>query len=754
MAQTRDNTLKKPSPSMPRWAARLAAYITGSFVISSVCAFVAGLRYGPSAVRPAAQSFLPQPLLSRLSPAQTSFPPAPSWPVVILNKLYLALMLVRLTFVSRIIYLIRAARRHRGGHLRCGHDRSACSICPECGDTQSTHESASTQAAALASRLKFTSLSSPTAALPRPFHSGVGPGRGDGNDAVPQATATTPTVHRKASAQPPARRGLKWPASPRHADNPPVKHVKTFRTHTRHLPLFLLAALLASWTLTAPQAWGQSSRRNKAALPSASPPQPASTPLPGNVTPVDPAAAMPGSLNSLVLAGNNPSPVEFADEPLKLPTIGLSIEVPSGSLTQLDSAGRDSSITVAPKDGAWTMKIKTPRSTDPAASIAQISDIALQLLFDSFGITQQGAREAIATGKLIREPLPGQVLQVAGYDAERWYILLPSLRVGESNVRGYTIIKPSPAQFVVYELLTTPVQYAASRGIFQTVIATTKIQDPALLQATRAAAVTAGVSLLDSIGTTTIGAALDKFPVRWERRYKPASGVGGEQEIAYRRVKFSQGPRSLIQPGKPGTVAAGSGPDGFVVQVDARMLGSQGLIADSRAAYFLSAQRDSEAWSMSNAIRMKAGEKPQLASEVGARDGNSMVVTSEAQGQTSRTSKPVMQGDGYISQVELYLLPQLLMKAANPTEHGFYVWNSGEGKIILRKDRVESVTTDRGEKGWKIASETMEGRKPQIGYYDAEGNMLRLEMPDGSMWEPTTYEDLKRIWESKGLPTN
>lgn len=511
-----------------------------------------------------------------------------------------------------------------------------------------------------------------------------------------------------------------------------------------------LVGLLAS-LLVIPSLLCNSPANAQPARPTAAPISPSSAPA---ASASDSQTKEP-ALETLYLPAANPSPVEFADKPLRLPSVGLTIQTPLNAQAQTDSAGRDSEMLIVPEDRSWSMKVKTPRSSDPATTIEQISDAALQVLFDSFGITQDAAKEAIASGKLIREPTPGQDLKVAGYDAERWFILLPSLKGGHSNVRGYTVIKTSPAQFVVFEFISTTRSYASARGIYQTVIGTTTIQDPALLQATRGAAIAAGTNLLDSIGTSAMQAIVEKFPQRWERRYKP--GPNGDdasaKEIAYRRVRFLQGPRSMIQSADPRKTTT-SGPDGFIVQVDARVITDKGVIADSRAAFFLSADATSEAWQLTNALRPTSGEKPQVATEIGARDGTSMVITGEAQGQAPTTNRPVMQGDGYISQVQVHLLPYLLMQGTSTADHGFYAWSSGEGKIVLRKDRIEPVTAQGAPAGWKLTTEVVEGKKPHEAYYDAAGSLLRIDLSDGSIWEPTTYEALKKIWDAKGLPTS
>jgi hypothetical protein len=512
-------------------------------------------------------------------------------------------------------------------------------------------------------------------------------------------------------------------------------------------PLTLLA--LSALFMCTPDGWAQttSPARKK--------------PLPRAIA--EDVNARTGTSDASQPSGATPIAIEFAEDPLQIASVGLKIQRPLDSISQTDSAGRDSIITILPKDNSWTMKVKAPRSADPGATITQVADLALQVIFDSYGLAASDARDAVANGKLLREPAPGQSLQVAGYDAERWYITLPALESKEPTIRGYSVIKIAPAQFVVYELLTVQSSFARARATFQTLIATTTIEDPALLAASRAASVGAGLELTRQATPDILREIVSKHPERWERRFKPAaSGLDEDAtEIAYRRIILREGTRNDVQPGKK---SVGGETEGIVALIDARVVTAEGAVADSRSGFFTSFDRSEESWVLNNAVRnikpSQDSRNPRkqpgevfTASEIGARHDQSMAVTTTAEGQDTRTTKPQLGSEGYLSQVEVVLLPHLLMKVGTPLDHGFYVWNSLESKIMLRTDRIEPITTASGDKGFKITTTAVEGRMPQVAYYDEAGKLLRTEMPDGTVWEPTTLPDLKRIWESKGLPT-
>ena len=340
---------------------------------------------------------------------------------------------------------------------------------------------------------------------------------------------------------------------------------------------------------------------------------------------------------------------------------------------------------------------------------------------------------------------------------------MPSLKGKETNVRGYTVLRTGPGQFVSFELLTPSSQFDRVRPIYQTTTATAKIEPPEIMQASRRVRVDTGLRLLDAVGTQTYKDIIAARPERWERRYKPGPDGGdeGAKEIAYRRVRLQIGPRSLIDPeSKTSSMAMGNKSEGFIVQTDVRVLGEGGSTADSRAGYFLSFDKSEETWLITTAYRQGAGgvggakSEAQVGTETGARVNTEMVIKTEATGQGAETHKPTMEGEGYISQVETALLPYLLMKAGIEAEHGFYAWRSGENKVMLRKDLPQRIPADNQMAGgWKITTHITESRPPQTTYYDETGDMVRSEMSDGSIWEPTTLVRLKQLWESKGLPT-
>ena len=70
----------------------------------------------------------------------------------------------------------------------------------------------------------------------------------------------------------------------------------------------------------------------------------------------------------------------------------------------------------------------------------------------------------------------------------------------------------------------------------------------------------------------------------------------------------------------------------------------------------------------------------------------------------------------------------------------------------MRRDILERPA-DRPEQ-WKVSTRLSEDKAPMISYFTDKGQLLRTEMSDGSYWEPTSLQELAKLWKSKGLPVD
>jgi hypothetical protein len=315
-------------------------------------------------------------------------------------------------------------------------------------------------------------------------------------------------------------------------------------------------------------------------------------------------------------------------------------------------------------------------------------------------------------------------------------------------MRGLTVIQTAPGHFITFELLTTEAEFDRSKAIYQTTVAAAIIEDPEILAISRAGALTAGLRLFENLGTDALKQIVAANPERWERLYRPSptGSSGDEIEVAYRRVRLALGNRSAVSSDRSGSDRE----EGVVVRMDARLIDGNSII-DSKSVYFMSFDREDESWSVSNAIRTAGSDaRPPVYRETGGRTGKSMMVRVEGTGTAPTTTKPSLGDEGYLSQVETVLLPQLLIRHAVPAEFGFYSYQSAASTVRLRRDTLDQPADQPDQ--WRISTRLSEDKPPMVAFYTDKGRHLRTEMPDGSFWEPTTIEELARLWKSKGLP--
>ncbi|MCA9299339.1 MAG: hypothetical protein KDA28_09745, partial [Phycisphaerales bacterium] len=237
-------------------------------------------------------------------------------------------------------------------------------------------------------------------------------------------------------------------------------------------------------------------------------------------------------------------------------------------------------------------------------------------------------------------------------------------------------------------------------------------------------------------------------PNQFERIYRPAPGgaEADEKEMGYRRVRAWMGSRNDLSTGEPSKDAK---PDGYLLRIDGLVLLDDGRRADSKSVYFLSRDRRQEAWTMTMAIRGSGAAKPEVWSELGARSGSSMSVQVNQGGRSSHTLRPSIEGPGYISQLESYLLPQLLIRAGKPGKYAFYAYDQSAESNRLKT--VELGRVDDRPGLWRTTTRRVD-EQFETADFNEYGRLIRSESSDGLIKRPIEFDRLYRIWESKGLP--
>src|SRR5262249_31954669 len=139
---------------------------------------------------------------------------------------------------------------------------------------------------------------------------------------------------------------------------------------------------------------------------------------------------------------------------------------------------------------------------------------------------------------------------VAVRPAERAYLEIPSRDGKTVTVRGITIFKSQPGNFVFAELLCDRSRFEKARVAYEDTLTTLSIPDPSAAPAPaaekRAPPAQPAPAPPDPPPDENPTPIAPPRPARWERLYTPASD-GSEKnavEIGYRRVQTGFGRRS------------------------------------------------------------------------------------------------------------------------------------------------------------------------------------------------------------------
>ncbi len=477
--------------------------------------------------------------------------------------------------------------------------------------------------------------------------------------------------------------------------------------------------------------------------------QPAKQPTKKTTKPASPAA--PGKAEP----PNGPL-VEWADELFHLDSIGLTMHMPVGARTQQIQIAEQSTVQILPPDSSWIINLRTPVTSNASSTALEALEQTIALIQGQVGVVDPLQKQVLSTQAKVLDRT--DQLQIPDLPvAARAYILVPRSSGDSPVVKGYTFFKTTPTQYVLFELLAPEASFPRARTVYETTIATVKFADQSAVLAARGSAVKSGIGFFQRLTPADYTAALGKAET-WQRLYLPAnSGAPADAtEFGYRGLKFWQGKRGEINPDTPRSRwKDDENRDGILAQLTVRLL-QEGNIIDSVARYFMTADRAEEAWSVRMIQKDKTGKEMGRWTETAVRSGNDVNVLVQEPGKKPTPIVPYIQGEGYISQVDAYLLPSLLINAAVKDsldgDFAFYTYTSASETIAIRTDTVARDTQAGGV--WTISTRFRDEAKPQRSIFNDRGDFTRTELPDGRRWEPIELATLKRLWQDKGLPTN
>ncbi len=481
----------------------------------------------------------------------------------------------------------------------------------------------------------------------------------------------------------------------------------------------------------------------------------------------------------------NPGPVEFDPVPLKVESMGLTMLLPTGATSQAASVGTLATVRIQPApetgqktgESTWVMDIQTIGELAPDPAAAGKAGAAVEPLSNTV-MAERSIKEVLKTyGKLdakgnvlesqARLLFREQNLKIKRGDAgqalsaERFYMSFPQ---GDARVvRGSTFCQVAPGRFATFNLFVKEQDFTKVRPIYEAMVASASLNDPAEAGIARAALVEAGKSVLAGLNEADYRAVIEARGERWDRLFKlPTSGDDAlAVERGYRRTRAWIGRKGELDPSRDQAKWKKSEEtEGYLISYEYRLLmdpenppaDGKWSMSDGTALYFVSLDGRDEMWVIRQTER-GPNSRPGTSKETGARaDANKMQVTIEGPNVSPTIIKPLFNAEGYISQVQTFLLPQLLVRAAAPADYGFYYYQSATQKVQLRTDSLRRPA-DRPAL-WELSVHLTEDSPPIRMILNDKGEILRSELSEGWTWEPTTKEKLVSLWQRKGLPMN
>lgn len=466
------------------------------------------------------------------------------------------------------------------------------------------------------------------------------------------------------------------------------------------------------------------------------------------------------ALSAALAAGAiaQPGSARLSDQTLDRPSIGLTTSLPmdvSVSTYQISGTGI-SRITLP---GMAALINVSDRRLAEAKTLTEIAD---SIVRDNLASVSSLKIDTSAPGDSSRllQTAKGRVISretrdVNGWPAEVFYLQLAGV-TGDDAARGYAIFMPTPTSVAIFELQCSARDLAAAKPYLELLVDSTRISDPATLDALRGVGVEAGLAFMQSLTPADYERVIRDLGDEWrfERFYRPAASGSDRdaEELGYRLTRYALGTRGDL---KDRSERTGSSPTdrekGYLVFQQARLL-LDGRVVDVVASFFMTPDRRSESWKIQQTVRPLVGNKKAAPItnlvETAVRDRSDLFISRTEGSKPASSIQPAIEGAGYISRVEVYLMPHLLMRRGATGSHRFYAFNQNVDRVTLREDSV----SPREGGGFVYTSSPSEGHPGQTVLFDAKLRPVRADLPGDQVWEPISGERLLELWRDKGLP--
>lgn len=468
-------------------------------------------------------------------------------------------------------------------------------------------------------------------------------------------------------------------------------------------------------------------------------------------------AVVIGAADPAQAQSSGPSSVLMAEEPLALAPVGLEVQIPADASGFRADRGDVPTLEVSPMLGHWFMMIQAPQQQgiDVQSQVGgklpvdHLTDRILENLLGSYRMDQAGTEAIESKARvLLRET----GLVVAGRPASRFYVAFPE--GDRERIRMYTLVDAGAGQMVRFDLFCEPEDEREARLAYLAILASAQFSGNTKVAVARAFAIETTEALLETLTAADYERAIAQVADRWDRLSVPASTglTMDDTERGYRWIRAWKGQRGEIDPERSKeSWSEDDHAEGYLVRLDGRMIErwrrDQWTLIDTRIICFMTADRQHESWTASTTFR-QGDQRPIVNTEIGIRDDQIMKIA--RRGSTSNTLRPSVPPRGYVSQVELYLLPQLLIGQGAEMTYGVYAYSGGDTNVRYREFELEA---SQGQASWKLSADLSDEAR-SISLFNSAGGFLGSERGDDSRLTPTTRQDLLDLWNRKQLPTS
>jgi hypothetical protein len=431
---------------------------------------------------------------------------------------------------------------------------------------------------------------------------------------------------------------------------------------------------------------------------------------------------------------------ELASVPLEAELLNFSMKVPVGTAVRVERGPSPSYLLAEASDNpSWRVRAAGLRASRPGTT-------AQSQCAEFLGELKAKGQEFTL---LVDEPR-----SIAGRQAHLFYIAVP-IEGGGSGISGTLMVPTGPDQYLVFSLVALESGFARTRALLDKSFATISVVDKSAAIGERAGLLGRGEAVVASITPEALRATITREPLFY-RMWKPDE-KGEPQEVGYVIIRVREGKRGEVDASKaPESLKGEEADPGLLATVDARVIVNNDAshTLDVQSRYFLVWDRSSEAWSIRSTQRHRASSRSsaqtgvRAAPTTGAPRPTVRVISASRDGMTREPVEwPVP--PAYLSQAELVVLGQLLPRKETIQSVEFldYAFDQRDLKLPQRRE-----TWSRTATGWKL--ETRIGSSPDVlvQEFDKDGVRVRRVDPDGTVTERIRLEDLRTLWNAKGLP--